>query len=262
MKWRLAALKNGFQDATAYRLEFLFELLGSAIVPAAVQWVLWYALFILGGQETVSGMTYHDMLAYTFMSLLFTQIRGGNHDFELSEMIREGGLSNYLLRPAGVVEFVYIRGVAPKIFVAGLCLLVGLVATYFFDGLSPARMLGAMFLALLGNIIHYQIGAVLATLAFYWEEAYSILMVKNMVVALLSGELLPLNLFPESLQWIWKSTPFYLYVFGPTQFALGRWTTDEYFHACGIAMLWIIGLTFLIKGSWRFGIKRYLSLGH
>lgn len=262
MKWRLAALKNGFQDATAYRLEFLFELLGSAIVPAAVQWVLWYALFILGGQETVSGMTYHDMLAYTFMSLLFTQIRGGNHDFELSEMIREGGLSNYLLRPAGVVEFVYIRGVAPKIFVAGICLLVGLIATYFFDGLSPARMLGAMFLALLGNIIHYQIGAVLATLAFYWEEAYSILMVKNMVVALLSGELLPLNLFPESLQWIWKSTPFYLYVFGPTQFALGRWTMDEYFHACGIAMLWIVGLTFLIKGSWRFGIKRYLSLGH
>ena len=40
-------------------------------------------------------------------------------------MIRSGQLSNYLVRPVGVVEFVYIRGVAPKLFIAGLCLTIG-----------------------------------------------------------------------------------------------------------------------------------------
>ena len=29
LAWRLAALKNGFQDATAYRAEFFLEILGS-----------------------------------------------------------------------------------------------------------------------------------------------------------------------------------------------------------------------------------------
>jgi ABC-2 type transport system permease protein len=261
LRWRIAALKNGFQDATAYRVEFLLEVLGSALVPAAIQWVLWYALFKLGGQETVVGLTYTEMLSYTFMSLLFTQVRGGDHDFELMEMIRSGGLSNYLLRPASVVEFVYIRGAAPKIFLASICLAIGIAVSFYFQGLSPLRMIGAMGLAMLGNIIHYQIGALIATLAFYWEEAYSVLMVKNMIVSLLSGELLPLTLFPAAMTWVWKSTPFYLYVFGPTQYALGRWTDYEFVQACGIAGLWIFGLSFLIRLTWKIGIKRYLSLG-
>ena len=260
-RWRFAALKNGFQDATAYRIEFFLEVLGSALVPAAIQWVLWYALFKLGGQEKVAGLTYTEMLSYTFMSLLFTQVRGGDHDFELMEMVRSGGLSNYLLRPASVIEFVYIRGAAPKIFLAFICLSIGIMASFFYQGLSPMRMIGAMGLAMLGNIIHYQIGALIATLAFYWEEAYSVLMVKNMIVSLLSGELLPLTLFPASMTWVWKSTPFYLYVFGPTQYALGRWSDLEFVQACGIAGLWILGLSFLIRLTWKIGIKRYLSLG-
>src|SRR4051794_19661382 len=127
LSWRIAALRNGFQDATAYRIEFLFEILGSAFVPAAIQWVLWYALFKVGGATEVGGMSYQDLIQYTFFSLLFSQIRGGDHDFELQDMIRTGGLSNYLLRPVGVVEFVYIRGVAPRLFIASLCLTIGVI---------------------------------------------------------------------------------------------------------------------------------------
>ena len=260
LEWRLAALKNGFQDATAYQIEFLFEILGSALVPAAIQWVFWYALFQTGGATTIAGLNYVDMIHYTLVSLLFTQIRGGDHDFELGEMIRNGQLSNYLLRPVGVVEFIYIRGVAPRLFIASFCLIAGMILSFYF-GFSIPRMLGAMFLALIGNLIHYQIGAALAAAAFYWEEAYSLFMVKNMVVSFLCGELLPLSLFPENLQWLWKMTPFYLYVFGPTQYALGHWTHQEYLHHLGIAALWMIGATLLIKFTWGIGMKRYLSLG-
>lgn len=261
LAWRVAALRNGFQDATAYRLEFLFEIVGSAFVPAAIQWVLWYALFKSGGGATrIAGMDYADMIHYTLVSVLFTQVRGGDHDFELQEMIRSGQLSNYLLRPVGVVEFVYIRGVAPRLFIAGLCLLLGMFAGLWL-GLSPMRMIGSMLLAILGNLIHYQIGAALATTAFLWEEAYSVLMVKNMLVSLLSGELIPLNLFPAHLSWVWKSTPFYLYVFGPTQYALGRWSHQEFLLSLGIGLLWMVAAATAIRITWRLGIRSYLSLG-
>jgi ABC-2 type transport system permease protein len=256
----LAALRNGFQDATAYRLEFLLEVLGAAFVPAAIQWLLWYALFKIGGAQSIAGMTYEAAVSYTLMSLLFTQIRGGDHDFELAEMIRSGQLSNYLLRPVGVVEFVYIRGAAPKIFIASIALAVGIAAGLWF-GLSPLRLIGAMGLALVGNVIHYQISAAIAATAFLWEEAYSMLMVKNMVVSLLCGELIPLNLFPQSMQWIWKVTPFYLYVYGPTEYALGRWSDLEFARQCGIACLWLCVGWMLIRITWGSGTKHYTSLG-
>jgi ABC-type uncharacterized transport system permease subunit len=63
------------------------------------------------------------------------------------------------------------------------------------------------------------------------------------------------------MEWIWKSTPFYLYVFGPTQYALGRWSHTEYLTQLGIAGLWMIGAWLLIRLSWGLGIRRYLSLG-
>jgi ABC-2 type transport system permease protein len=258
--WRIAALKNGFRDATAYRIEFLFEILGSALIPAAIQWVLWYALFQLGGSHEIRGMSYQQMIHYTITSVLFSQVRGGDHDFELQEMIRSGQLSNYLLRPVGVVEFIYIRGVAPRLFIASLCLVLGICLGWTI-GLTPLRMLGAMLLALIGNIIHYQIGSIISTTAFLWEEAFSLLMVKNLVVSLLSGELIPLNLFPNSMQWIWKSTPFYLYVFGPTQYALGQWSHTEFFYHLGISCIWLLAAWVMIRLFWGLGLKHYSSLG-
>ena len=58
--WRWGALKNGFKDAIAYRWEFFFEILSSAIVPPSIQWILWYAVFEVGNASSLGGMSYAD----------------------------------------------------------------------------------------------------------------------------------------------------------------------------------------------------------
>lgn len=260
LEWRLAALRNGVRDALAYRGEFLLDIFSSAFVPVGIQLILWYSVFKMSGRTEFAGMSYHDLLAYTWTSLLFSQVRGGDHDFSLIEMIRTGGLSNYLLRPVGVIQFVYIRGLGEKIIVTILCLTLGLISTLFTE-MSVTQLLMAMTLALMGNLIHYMFGAALASVAFYWENAFAILMVKNMVVSLLSGELLPLTLVPAQYEWVWKSTPFYLYVFGPTQVALGKWSFEVWTQQLLIGFLWILALWVLIKILWGISIKRYQGLG-
>ncbi len=265
MRWRLATLGNGLRDAAAYRIEFFIEVLGSAVVPAAFQLVLWWALFDGSGLTEVGGRTKQELILYTVFSTLFTQIRGGNHDFEIQEMIRSGQLSQYLLRPVSVIEFVYLRGIVPKLITAAACFILGVILIpclgigSVLDGVMQMSM--AMSMALLGNVIHYQIGAALSATAFYWEEAYSVLMVKNMLVSLLSGELIPLTLFPEKYAWVWKSTPFYIYVFGPTELALGRWGPNEFVTHFGLGLVWFAGCYLLIKLGWGLAMKRYSSLG-
>ncbi len=260
MEWRIAALINGMKDAIAYRFEFLLTLCSSAIVPVALQLILWNSIFKMSGATSFAGMTYSELLSYTWTSVVFSQVRGGNQDFELIEMIRTGTLNNYLLRPVGVIEFVYIRGLGEKAIVSLLCLSLGIIAT-FFNSLSPEHLVMGMLLALLGNLIHYLMSAALASLAFYWDNAFAVLMVKNMIVSLLSGELLPLNLFPAQYSWIWKCLPFYLYVYGPTQIALGKWSAHEWLLQMGIGVAWILFFTLLIRWSWGISIKRYQGLG-
>lgn len=258
--WRIAAFKNGVIDNIAYPINFFFELLGELLIPAAIQWILWYSIFKMGGQQTAGGHTYSELMTYTWTSLLFTQIRGGNQDFQIAEKIRNGSLSNYLVRPVGMVEFTYIQTLAPKFFVLVLSLSIGMVASFFFH-LDPLRILGAVAMATVGNLIHFLLSASLATVAFYWEEAYAVLIVKNMMVQFLSGELLPLNLFPDQWTWIWKSLPFYIYVYSPTQFVLGRMSWGEYLHQMGIALIWLGVARLILHFAWNRGIKHYESVG-
>jgi ABC-2 type transport system permease protein len=259
MRWKLAAFKNGLLDAMAYRWEFLLNIFASAAGPLITQLVIWGALFKQSGGN-FGGVTHHEMIMYAVASVLFSQVRGGDLDFELAELIRSGQLSNYMLRPVGVIEFIFIRGSSPRFFIAFLCFLLGLIFVSV-TGQNPARLCGAIGLALMGNLIHFQIGATLATTSFLWEESYSVLMVKNMIVSLLSGELFPLFLFPEKWSWIYKITPFYLYVYGPAQYTIGKWSHEQFVHGLGMALLWLMASALAMQGAWKLGYRRYLSIG-
>jgi ABC-2 type transport system permease protein len=260
LEWRLATIRNGMKDAIAYRGDFIVGLVGSAVVPVAIQLMLWNAVFKNNPESLFGGMSRSQLLAYTWTSLLFTQIRGGDYDFGLIEMIRTGTLSNYMLRPVGVVEFIFYQGIGEKLLTAGVCMCLGLVAT-FFTPMAVTNLILAILLAILGNIIHYLFGAALASVAFYWENAFAVLMVKNMVVSLLCGEVIPLTLVPEKWTFIWKSLPFYLYVFGPSQVALGIWDHRMWAIQMGIGCSWVLVFWILLKLSWGFSTKRYQGIG-
>jgi len=142
---RFAILTNGIKDATAYRIEFLLEVLGSALVPVVIQWMLWYAIFLKDGHEKIVStnhevLTYSLMVQYTLTSMLFSQIRGGDYDFDLVEMIRTGTLSQYLLKPINVLEFLWLRGFGTKILITFFCLMVGVIFSLIFK-MSILRLL-------------------------------------------------------------------------------------------------------------------------
>ena len=191
---------------------------------------------------------------------MFSQIRGGDYDFALAEMIRTGTLSNSLLRPVGVIEFTFFQGFGEKLYTTALCFLLGALASIF-TKMSLINLFMGMSLALMGNIIHYLFGALLASAAFFWENAFAILMVKNMVVSLFSGELLPLSIVPAQYAWIWQSTPFYLYVFGPTQIALGKWDHLMWLHQMMIGCAWLLFFWAAVKYVWSISIRRYQGIG-
>jgi ABC-2 type transport system permease protein len=260
LEWRFAAIRNGVRDALAYRGDFLIEFFSSALVPVSIQLILWYSIFHNTGQTSFGGMTYSELLAYTWTSVLFSQVRGGDKDFELAEMIRTGTLNNYLLRPVGVIEFTFYRAIGEKLLTTAFCFVLGIIVLLYLK-LSILNLILAMSLALMGNIIHYLFGSALAAVAFYWENGFAILMVKNMAVSLLSGEVLPLSIVPAKFAWIWQSTPFYLYVYGPTQITLGKWDHAMWLKEMMIGLIWILVFWALIKIVWGISVKRYQGIG-
>ena len=258
--WWATTVLNGIKDAVAYRVEFFLGLISSAFVPVGIQLIFWWALF-RDGASTFAGNTQAELISYTLTTLVFSQVRGGNHDFSLIELIRTGGLNVYLLRPVSIVQFIYIRGFGEKALVIMMGLAAGALAC-FFGPLSFSGLLMGMVLAIVGNIIHYQVGAALGAVAFYWENAFAVLMMKNTLVSILSGELIPLYLFPPHYEWVWKSTPFYLYVFGPTQLALGKWNFSDFVTHLGSGLVWMAALGWVTSYVWKRSIRSYQGIGN
>jgi len=107
-QWKIMALKIGLKEAFTYRMEFFTNILSSALMPAAIQMLFWYAIFHINGATSFHAFSKQEMLGYTLASMLFTQVRGGDLDFAVQEMIRTGQLSNFLLRPISFIEFILI----------------------------------------------------------------------------------------------------------------------------------------------------------
>lgn len=248
-----------------YRFEFFNSLTVSIMVPVMIQLALWQSIFSDPQTTTIAGQTYPQFLQYTLVSVLFFQIRGGDHDFELAELIRTGGLSQYLLRPIGFLRYFYCQAIGSKIIVLLVCLVCALIAHSYADAFKNTSLLSIFLgftLALLGNVIHYLLSCLLTVVAFYWEEATSLLMAKNLVTSVLCGEIIPLALFPQKYLSVMEYLPFHLYVYTPTQIANQAIASTQILQMFAVAIVWIVILSILLNFAFNTGLKRYQSLGN
>lgn len=259
-QWTWVALKEGLLQAMSFRIEFLSRVFGEALSNFGVQWVLWFALFKVGGNESFAGQTYSQMMAYSSASILFSQIRVSDTDYEISDMIRTGKLNQYLIRPIHPIGYVYFGHLGSKLFFILISTLLGFIGLKVLD-LPFINLFYSIALAFLGQVILFLLSASLATVGFYWEEAFALIMMKNLIVQILCGEIIPLFVFPESTQRALHFLPFHLLVFTPTQIFLGRFSNSMIAEAFTISIVWIVLSAILLKVCWNKGIRNYLAIG-
>jgi ABC-2 type transport system permease protein len=98
-------------------------------------------------------------------------------------------------------------------------------------------------------------------MAFFMNRAFSLTGLKNMIIWSISGELIPLDLFPEPLRTLLMHSPFAAGVYGPTAYITGRVGPDYLMQSfvsltCGIAVFGGVGAVL-----WRRGVRSYTGTG-
>lgn len=81
--------------------------------------------------------------------------------------------------------------------------------------------------------LHYFLGI----WAFKFLEIWVFLMIKNNILALATGTLIPLMLLPDALVAAMKYLPFYYVTYLPTMLLMGR-NTEELFMGLGVLAVW------------------------
>ena len=249
-------------DETAYKLDFFLIIFAPAIVFLFINYNLWTAVYQYNGLANLEGYSLAKMLEYQAWVFIVSLLALGHRSWNLSEDIRLGRITAFLLYPFEFWKFhmaAFLSFQVVTVFV-GLVSLVVLLGVGLISSFSLAHFLtGALFcigVALLWFILEFACGLG----AFWLEETWIFRLVFELSATLLSGAIIPLEFFPAGLRAALVYTPFPLITSVPVQIMLGTYQGDLT-HDSAALLAWIIGFSLFASVLWKRGIRHYVAAG-
>jgi ABC-2 type transport system permease protein len=252
-------LKTGFAAAVAYRAEFLIWMF-STNMPL-VMLAIWAAAARSG---PVAGYSQNGFTAYYLCALLVRLMTGAWVVWEMTMEIRGGTFALRLLRPihplfhwsAENLAAIPMRGVVAFP-------VIGILLWLARGELAKDPVLWLLLCpALLGAwLLYFLVQAIIGTLALRFESASSLFEAWLGFSNILSGYLVPLDLFPPALRSISLALPFRFQLSYPIELMLGRWSRGEALELL-LAQYAYVALFFaLTRVAWRSGLRHYAAYG-
>ena len=250
-----------FQNKMAYRLEFFMGIVNT-FITIFVYLCIYKALY--GNQTEVEGITF-AMVATNFVISL-----GLSNAFEYNEMflqdkIKSGHIANELLKPVNFMFRLLAENIGEGIFKIVFQFLPALVLTMLYAELLTPTSVGHFLLMIVsiifGYLILWLLGFIVQTWSFWIFSVWGIMTIKNVIVRILSGTLLPIWFMPSFLRKMIVFTPFESIFFTPVQIYLGEIQGMELAIKLAIQVLWIFMLWLIANAFWKRGVKKLVVQG-
>lgn len=251
-----------------YRLNFFLSF-ASIIVPLIIQISLWKAIFGFTGIQSIKGYTLGSLIVYYLLANWTATALEPSYKMETVSDISTGGLNHYLIKP---INYLLCRSldtlVANLVFgLAGMIIVVPIAVFLFKEYFIAVPLFaghnilyGSLFL-ILAFILSSEICTILSLVSFFIERATSINTIQYLLMPFLTGQLLPIELFPDKLRAVVSVLPFQYLVLKPVQAFMGIIDPATIPKDIFIVTLWIIGFGGLVYLMWNRGLRRYRAYG-
>jgi len=254
--WKTASLAAIGQigDSPLFPLGYLLRLLRVAVLLT-----LWRT--ILTGKGTVSGMTLEAVLTYTLIAEAFRD--QFTCRTEIESALWQGTIGSYFLRPAGVFAQFAAQMFGQWLFNLCFFSLPLLLAAPLLgvDPLPAGPLAAGLFLLSLGLAIAVGLALELffgALVVYLEHNVYNAYQLRQALVTLLSGSLLPLPLLPWDLGEIFAYLPFASTASAPLLIYVG---VGDAPRLLGLQAFWVLVVWGLAFWFWRFNRERLVCHG-
>ncbi len=250
-----------FQDKMAYRLDFFMGIVNTAIT-IVVYLCIYRALY--GNSVEVDGITY-QMVATNFVITLGLSNAFGYNEMFLQDKVRDGSITNELLKPVSFIFRLLAENVGEGAFKLIFHFLPALLFTMVHTRLCPPQsalhlliMFGSV---VLGYLILWLLSFIIQTWSFWLFSVWGIITIKNVLVNILAGTLLPLWFMPAALRRLISYTPFEAIYFTPVRIYLGELSGAQLLLGVAVQVIWIAVLGVTANVFWKKGVKKLVVQG-
>ena len=254
-------LRVGLAGAVAYRAEMVVWML-SMTMPL-VSLALWSAV---AQTAPVGRYAQRDFLSYFLAVVVVRQLTGAWVVWELIQEIKSGAVASRLLKPMHPFVAYAADNIAalPMRALLVLPVAIGMFASAgapHVDLNSPSAVL-VLILSMAGAwLISFFAMAIIGTLSFFIESSSSIFDAWLAIFMLLSGYLVPLDLFPGWVQKAANALPMRYMLAFPVSALTGSVSLADAWGDLLVQWAYAIGAGIAAGACWRAGVRRYSSFG-
>lgn len=226
--------------------------------------LLWRTIF--KDRDQVAGFTINSMLSYYIISSFLNKMDMSSRvSGEISQRIRNGTFSKYMVLPVNIQGYFIAMELGIVLFYLSLDVITSVIwifafhITFVFVS-DPVAFMGAMILILLGLFFMAQLNYYLGLLTLKYEEIGTFLMIKDNLVAFITGSLIPLVLLPQGFVAVMKVFPFYYVTYLPSMLLIGR-LKGELGMGLLVLVCWCVILQAVIYATWHNYRIKYDGVG-
>lgn len=247
-------IKMRVLTAIAYRFDVWVGMIGDVILLAASVYI-WKAAYggdALGSGASVVGLD--GMITYTVVSVVMAAVFSTGVQNTIYSQVREGNIALDFMRPQNLLGIYFSEDLGSMVSaLVNKAIPLVLMAALLFGFPMPDNATAAFLFAvscLLSFMILWLMSAMVGLVAFWVAELGNLGMVKDAIVRVLSGSLVPLWFFPAGLQKASEWLPFQYTYQLPISIYIGMTKPAEAVRSMGVQAIWIGLLAAFLAWIW------------
>ena len=265
----LSILRINWIHALEYRANALIGLF-AILSGLFIEYQIWSLIFesnntAIKMSGTAKQFSFEQLMVFIFLSIIVGQLKSSwVTSSQMIMEIRQGIINKYLIRPISyfgyhLMMFIGINSLYIIVYMSLLVLFVFIYPGMLFN--SFMSVIGFAISLLLSIYLSYCIYFIMVCFSFWFGEVRSIVVAYNLGMLMISGQYIPIRLFPENILSIIQWTPIPYLVDTPVSIATGLIGYNEWGGHIIFASIWGIILTIISISIYQIGIKSYEAYG-
>lgn len=255
----LALTRAGMMESLNFRLGTFVTILGN-MVYLVIIYFLWKAIYASSGTDAVNGMTFEDTMIYLVLATALFYFMEMYIVWEMGRDIQSGRIILHMIKPMKFRRYIFFTHSGNFVMNFILTFLPTAVVVYIVTKGAIHLGTNLLFFAAsvaFGVMINFFVDFFVGSICLFTESIWGINIMKEVVVLLLSGAVIPISFFPESLAKVVMVLPFQAIYNTPLSLLIRHgMPLAERFRMLGVQLIWVIVLAVSTDLFWKKAVKR------
>ncbi|HEY6325542.1 MAG TPA: ABC-2 family transporter protein [Candidatus Cybelea sp.] len=252
--------RKAFAREATYRMEVLTEI-GSLVLRVYILRSLWTALYAQNAAPI--NLPLHSMITYATVAMLMSLILEVDGTRLIREKVREGTIATDLMKPISVPLYFFSDGLGQTLLHALLVIPSLLCALLLvrIDVPPPATFAAFLLAFAIGYGVNFFLNFLMNSIAFWTLETFAAQLIVRWASDLLSGQIIPLTLFPGIFGRIVFALPFAAIYSTPLLIYVGVIPPEQWAVSIAAQVAWLVLFAVAASFVWRAASNRVVIQG-